>query len=146
MSRGQSKHGVIFLIDKDSETIRLTREALSESTKNVGLHTLETEGQVSTFLERDKASGEAARPSLILLHLADTLGYKLLTRLKTCPSLKLIPTVVLSPSLKHEDITLAYDLHANCYIPKPPEAKQFKEVISVTVQYWFDIAKLPALS
>jgi len=37
----------------------------------------------------------------------------------------------------------AYALHANCYITKPVDFKQFLEVIKVIENFWLSIVTLP---
>jgi len=50
--------------------------------------------------------------------------------------------VVLTASKAEEDIIKTYDLHANCYITKPVDLKQFMRVTKAVQDFWMTIVKL----
>ncbi len=58
--------------------------------------------------------------------------------------LKRIPVVVLTTSQSEEDVLRSYDLHANCYIPKPVDFERFIEVVRSIDAFWLTVVKLPA--
>ena len=41
------------------------------------------------------------------------------------------------------DVWKAYDLHANCYIIKPLDFRQFVELIKGIEAFWLTLARLP---
>jgi two-component system response regulator len=49
----------------------------------------------------------------------------------------------MTTSTDRRDIDLAYQLGANCYIPKPLHFEKFKMVIALIHNYWFGIAAHP---
>ena len=51
--------------------------------------------------------------------------------------------VILTTSDAEEDIDRSYAQHANSYITKPVDLKQFKKAIQAIEQYWFAVVKLP---
>ena len=72
-------------------------------------------------------------------------GRQVLEEIKADPSLRTIPVVVLTTSRDEQDVRRAYDLHANCYIPKPVDFSQFTEVIKSIEDFWLTIVKLPPM-
>jgi CheY-like chemotaxis protein len=70
-------------------------------------------------------------------------GRAVLDAIKQDPSLRTIPTVILTSSEADIDIARAYDLHANCYISKPLDLDQFIAVVKAIDGFWLGIVKLP---
>ena len=70
-------------------------------------------------------------------------GREVLKEIKTDASLKRIPVVILTMSKAEEDVLKTYDLHANCYITKPLDLKQFSKVVKSIQEFWMTIVKLP---
>ena len=70
-------------------------------------------------------------------------GREVLAEIKADAELKLIPVVVLTLSAVEEDILKTYGLHANCYIQKPVNLRQFMKVMKSIENFWLAIVKLP---
>jgi len=68
---------------------------------------------------------------------------EILKQIKSDPSLKSIPVIVLTVSSRQEDILRSYDLGANTYIQKPVEFDHFVRVVNAIHEYWIMIASLP---
>ena len=51
--------------------------------------------------------------------------------------------MILTTSGAEEDVARAYRLHANCYITKPVNFKQFLTVVQAIEDFWLTIVKLP---
>ncbi|HBF34993.1 TPA: response regulator, partial [Candidatus Sumerlaeota bacterium] len=87
------------------------------------------------------------RPDLILLdlNLPRKDGREVLAEVKSDPSLKFIPVVVLTTSQAEEDILRAYNLNANCYISKPVDLDQFIKVVRSIEDFWLEIVCLPPI-
>ena len=51
--------------------------------------------------------------------------------------------VILTTSQAEEDILRSYQLHANCYITKPVDFKQFMHVVKSIEEFWLTVVKLP---
>jgi CheY-like chemotaxis protein len=85
------------------------------------------------------------RPDLILLdlNLPKRDGRQVLEAIKAEPALAEIPVVILTTSGAEEDVARAYRLHANCYITKPVNFKQFLTVVQAIEDFWLTIVKLP---
>ena len=67
----------------------------------------------------------------------------MLAEIKADPRLTDIPVVILTTSQAEEDIVRSYQLHANCYITKPVDFKQFLKVVKSIEEFWLTIVKLP---
>jgi CheY-like chemotaxis protein len=135
----------ILLVEDSPSDTELTVEALEEGKIYNHLSIVEDGVQAMEFLHRKGSYSEAPRPDLILLdlNLPRKDGREVLAELKTDPSLKTIPVVVLTTSRADEDVLRAYSLHANCYILKPVDFKQFVEVVKHIENFWLSVVKLP---
>jgi two-component system response regulator len=49
----------------------------------------------------------------------------------------------MSSSAADEDIIRAYDHHANCYVRKPVDFSQFRDVVQKIESFWLTAARLP---
>ena len=101
--------------------------------------------EAMAYLRQEGTFAKAPRPDLILLdlNLPKKDGRELLAEIKADPGLKLIPVVVLTLSAVEEDILRTYGLHANCYIQKPVDLRQFMKVMKSIENFWLAIVRLP---
>ena len=92
-----------------------------------------------------KNASDSMSPGLILLDLnmPKKDGRGALKEIRSNPSLKNIPVVILTTSKDEEDIQLCYQLGANSYIKKPLSFNRLVEIVKVLKQYWFDVVELP---
>ena len=135
----------ILLVEDSPGDVRLTREALKEGKVRNNLHTVPDGVEALAFLRREARFSNVPRPDLILLDLnmPKKDGREVLKEVKDDPTLRSIPVVVLTTSKSDEDVLKSYDLHANCYIPKPVELDHFITVIQSIEDFWLTIVKLP---
>jgi len=121
------------------------REALKEGGFVKRLNVAKDGEQALAFLRRQDPYGEAAPPSLVLLdlNLPRKNGREVLAEIKSEKSLRHIPVFVVSTSTREEDIAAAYDLHANCYIPKPLELEGLIEMGRLIEAFWLGMVVLP---
>jgi CheY-like chemotaxis protein len=87
----------------------------------------------------------APRPGLILLDLnmPKMDGREALAKIKSDPSLRRIPIVVLTTSKAEEDIVRTYDLGVNSFISKPVTFDELAAAMQTLACYWFDLVELP---
>ena len=85
------------------------------------------------------------RPGIIFLDLnmPKKDGREALRELKSNPSFRQIPIIVLTTSKAEEDIYRTYDLGANSYITKPVTFPGLVQVMNDLGRYWFEIVDLP---
>jgi len=97
------------------------------------------------FLRREGDQADAPRPDFILLdlNLPKMDGREVLNVIKKDPSLKTIPTIILTTSVAEEDIVKSYQLQANCYLSKPVQLDEFEAVVRSINDFWLTRAKLP---
>jgi len=79
------------------------------------------------------------RLMLLDLHMPKIDGLDVLTRIKSDPQLNSIPVVIMSSSDQECDMLRSYERHANSYIVKPVDFKQFTDQVSVLGQYWMKV-------
>ncbi len=135
----------VLLVEDNPGDIRLTQEALKESTMDVILDVVSDGEQAIDFLMKRNKFSESIRPHVILLdlNLPKKNGIEVLKEIKADDSLKKIPVIVLTTSDADHDISKAYSFHANCYILKPVDFDDFSKVIRLIEMYWFNAVQLP---
>ena len=135
----------ILLVEDNPADVRLTEEALREARVYNHLHAVSDGEQAMAFLRKQGRYMDSPRPDLILLdlNLPKKNGKEVLKDIKSDPSLKRIPVIILTTSDATTDIIAAYDLHVNCYITKPIKLEQFIKVIDTIEDFWFTVVKLP---
>ena len=111
----------ILLVEDNPGDIRLIQEAFKESGFASHLHIARDGDQALAFLRQQGEYSGSPRPAFIILdlNLPRKDGREVLAEIKSEKGLRQIPVVILSTSTSTEDVMRAYDLHANCYVPKP---------------------------
>ncbi|MGO9587543.1 MAG: response regulator [Limisphaerales bacterium] len=135
----------LLLVEDSPSDAELTIEALRDAKVRNRLSTVEDGVQAMQFLRRQGQYAHAPVPDLILLdlNLPRKDGREVLAELKADEDLKLIPVVVLTTSRAEQDVLRAYRSHANCYITKPVDFKQFLEVVRCIESFWLFVVTLP---
>ncbi|HYO68638.1 MAG TPA: response regulator [Archangium sp.] len=138
----------ILMADDDMDDREFARTAMQESRLMNELRFVEDGEELLDYLYRRGAYSDpnsAPRPGLILLDLNMPRkdGREALREIKSDPSLRQIPVVVLTTSKAEEDILRSYDLGANCFISKPVTFDGLVEVVKVLDKHWFQIVELP---
>jgi two-component system, chemotaxis family, response regulator Rcp1 len=135
----------ILLVEDSPADVRLIREAMRESTIVHEFHVAPDGIEAMAYLWRTGPYQGAPRPQMIILDLNMPRrdGRQVLSDIKADPNLRRIPVVVMSSSGSDEDIVRAYDAHANCYIRKPIDFSQFRDVVRQIEGFWLSAARLP---
>jgi len=135
----------ILLIEDNPGDVRLTQEAFKDGKVRNKLFVVSDGLEAMDFLHQRDPFKDAPRPDLILLdlNLPKKDGREVLEEIKTETDLRRIPVVILTTSKADEDILRTYDLHANCYIPKPVDLDEFMTVIRSIESFWLTVVKLP---
>jgi CheY-like chemotaxis protein len=84
-------------------------------------------------------------PGLIVLdlNLPKLNGIEVLQQIKSNPTLRTIPVIMLTTSDRVEDITRSYEAGANGYVCKPLLFEDYSKVVDSIRQFWTETAKLP---
>jgi chemotaxis family two-component system response regulator Rcp1 len=138
LSRRHSQPVEILLVEDNPGDVRLLQEALKDGKFAGRLHVVRDGEQALAFLRRETPFEHSPRPSFILLdlNLPRMGGHEVLSEVKAAKELRQIPVFILSTSIGSEDINHAYDLHANCYIPKPVDLEKLVEMTKSLEAFW----------
>jgi CheY-like chemotaxis protein len=84
-------------------------------------------------------------PDLVILdlNLPGTDGREVLGAIESSAKLRTIPVVILTTSSNPKDIETCYQLGANTYLLKPMHINQLRFLVSILLDYWFQVAVLP---
>jgi chemotaxis family two-component system response regulator Rcp1 len=136
--------GQLLLVEDNPGDIRLVQEAFKEGGFPCTLHITRDGEQAMAFLHQESPYAHSPRPTLILLdlNLPRKDGREVLSEIKNEEGLRKIPVMVMSTSTRAEDIDKAYDLHANCYIPKPVDVEGLVELGRLIERFWLTAAVL----
>jgi two-component system, chemotaxis family, response regulator Rcp1 len=138
----------ILLVEDNPGDVDLTKEALATAKIVNRIHVVDNGADAVDFLFQRGAHSQAPRPDIILLdlNLPKKDGRQMLSEIKASPELAQIPVVVLPTSQADEDVLRAYELHANCYVTKPVDFRQFMHVVETIEGFWLSVVKLPRKS
>ncbi len=136
----------ILLVEDNPGDIRLIQEAFRESGFSSRLNIARDGEQALAFLRQQGEYSQSPRPAFIILdlNLPRKDGREVLAEIKKDKKLRQIPVIVLSTSTSSEDVQCAYDLHANCYIPKPLDIERLVQLGRSLEEFWLSTAILPA--
>ena len=136
----------ILLVEDNEGDIELTKEAFEEAKFRNNLHVVMDGDEALDYLYKRNGFEDAIAPDIILLdlNLPGTDGKEVLEIIKEDADLKRIPTIVMTSSSADKDIVSSYNLHANCYIVKPVDAKKFIDVVQHVENFWVDVVCLPS--
>ncbi len=140
-----SKSVDILLVEDNLGDVRLTKEAFKECHIKYTLHVVHNGVEALRFLRKEGGYQDSPRPSLILLdlNLPKMNGREVLETIKTDSLLRRIPVVILTTSLAEDDIIHSYNMHANCYIPKPVSLDKFEDTVRAIEEFWLNVGELP---
>lgn len=135
----------ILLVEDNPGDIRLAKEACSEFDIPIEIHVAKDGQEAITFLKQMELSTHVPHPHLILLdlNLPAFDGRDVLKFIKTHPTLKLIPVIILTTSKSDEDIAKSYEYHANAYVQKPVDLDGFIPMMQSLLKFWVHIVQLP---
>lgn len=138
----------ILVADDDADDRLLIREAFAENRIKNDLDFVEDGEQLLAYLRREGDFSHldgAPHPGVILLDLnmPKRDGREALADIKSDPSLRRIPVVVLTTSKEEEDVMRTYDLGVSSYITKPVSFEDLVYLTKVLETYWFEIVELP---
>jgi CheY-like chemotaxis protein len=135
----------VLLVEDDQGDAGLVRIAMRRGRHDCMLHHVKNGMEALAFLRRIGPHREAPRPGLILLdlNLPGRSGHEILDEIKTDPTLRAIPVVVLSTSEAERDVLRAYQLGANSFVTKPMDVEAITTAVHGIQDYWFGLVQLP---
>lgn len=134
----------ILLIEDDEMDRRLLDEALRECSVQVELSSV-GDGREALALLNGNAEAVPWTPNLIVcdLNMPGMGGHDFLRVAKSDPRLKSIPVIMLTSSESRRDVSLCYQLHANCYVRKPATFDGLCLVARSITGFWLQTVRLP---
>ncbi|NYB53115.1 MAG: response regulator [Methanobacteriaceae archaeon] len=135
----------VLLVEDNPGDVRLIQEVFKEAEIHNTLH-VAIDGEEAMDLLHMKGENPLNRlPDLILLdlNLPKRDGRTVLKEIKKDDRLKCIPVVILTSSVREEDLIEAYKNNANCYIKKPVDLNQLIKVVENIGDFWMNTVKLP---
>ena len=139
----------ILIADDDEDDYLLILEALKEAgMDDTAVHWvkdgIETMEYLSSRLNGNNGSS-GQLPSVILLDLNMPRkdGREALEEIKSHPSFRKIPVIIMTTSSADTDVTKSYDLGVNSFIQKPDRFQDLVEIVRTVFHYWLHTVKLP---
>ncbi|MFG1807018.1 response regulator [Streptomyces sp. NPDC049040] len=131
----------VLLVEDDPADALLIEEALTEGGVARAIGRADDGIEALEYL-RD---AEQPRPDLIVLDLnmPRMNGRELLAVLKEDADLCTIPVVVLTTSATPDDVSAAYQRHANAYVTKPVNLDDFLQSVRSIDQFFLETATIP---
>ncbi|NUP44957.1 MAG: response regulator [Streptomyces sp.] len=131
----------VLLVEDDPADALLVEEALTDRDIARAISRADDGIEALEYL-RDPAN---PRPDLIVLDLnmPRMNGRELLGVLKQDTDLRTIPVVVLTTSSTPDDVSAAYERHANAFVTKPVNLDDFLESVRSIDQFFLETATVP---
>jgi len=128
----------ILLVEDNPDHVILTKRVLEDNRVSNKVYVCRDGAEALDFVYRRAKYSDAPRPGLILLDvkLPRVDGFEVLKKLKSDPTLKSIPIVMLTTSARDEEIARGYDEGVNSYVTKPVKFDEFTEKIKNIDLYW----------
>ena len=137
----------ILLAEDDENDVELTLEALAAHHLSNEVMVVNDGAEALDYLHRQgkyrlRSNGD---PVVVLLDLKmpKVDGMEVLRRMKSDPTLKIIPVVILTSSREERDIIEGYELGVNAYVVKPVDFDQFIEAVKELGLFWVLINEPP---
>ncbi|OAN52742.1 response regulator [Paramagnetospirillum marisnigri] len=90
-------------------------------------------------------SSRKNQPDLVLLdiNMPRKNGLQVLSEIRSDPSLRHLPVVMLSTSSAEHDVSVAYRSGAQGYVTKPMDVRDLFAAIHAVEEYWFNTVRAP---
>jgi len=133
----------ILLVEDNPDDEALTMRALMKNNIQNDVIVAHDGAEALDWLFGDGAT--PGRPSLVLLDLKlpKVDGIEVLRRIRSEPTTRLTPVVILTSSKEDQDLVAGYELGANSYIRKPVDFVQFTEAVRQLGLYWLILNEPP---
>lgn len=133
----------ILLVEDNPMDVDLTLRAFKRRRVTNSVEVARDGEEALAWIPRWEAGEPTPAVILLDLKLPRVDGLEVLRQLKSHPTLRVIPVVVLTTSAEHGDVSTAYQLGANSYIVKPVEFEKFMDVSEKIDVYWTVVNQPP---
>jgi CheY-like chemotaxis protein len=136
----------VLLVEDDPGDELMTREAFEDHKIGNQLYVARDGEEALDFLYRRGNFADAPRVDLVLLdlNLPKYDGRQVLERIRADPELTHLPVVVLTTSSAEEDVMRSYKLHANAYVTKPVDVRDFIAAVRQIDDFFLSVVRLPS--
>jgi CheY-like chemotaxis protein len=141
----------ILLVDDDDADVFLVQRAFTKLQLRVALHVVHDGEEAIAYLSGRDQYADRTRyplPGLVLLDLKmpRKSGFDVLQWLRSQPTLRRLPVIVLTSSNQTTDIDRAYDQGANSYLVKTANPDAMQELTRIIDLYWNKMNERPQIS
>jgi len=130
----------ILLVEDSPEDVELTMSALAEYNVSNKIQVARDGEEALDFIFcRGPFAARPADPPLVILldiKLPKIDGLEVLRRVRTDPSTRHVPVVMMTSSREGPDIQTSYELGANAYVVKPLSFGEFSEAVRRIGMFW----------
>lgn len=140
---------VILIAEDDENDSFLLQRAFKKVGLNMPCHICRDGSEAMAYLRGEGEFADRVKfpfPRVLItdLKMPKCSGFDLLRWLDDHPECNMIPKIILSASAEAKDVTLAYQLGANCYFKKPATFDKLVEIVRIAQMFW-ELAELPEL-
>lgn len=132
----------MLLVDDDPNDVELMQLALGEITAIRTLDILQDGEQALAYLlgsDIRPPVGELPRFILMDLKLPKLTGIEVLSAIRSHPTIRQLPVVIMTSSAEDQDLQACYNLGVNSYVVKPLDFDQFLQLTRQVGNYWMTI-------
>lgn len=145
-----NENRTILLVDDNVDDIFLTRTAFTNAKLTNPIQEAHNGDEAIAYLQGEPPFDDRSKfplPALMLLDLSMPTrnGFQVLEWLRAQPGLKRINVVILTASLREEDVDRAFDLGANSFLVKPSSIEGLTSV-SRCLRDWMNCTQFPQLA
>jgi len=140
----------ILLVDDSQDDLCLLRIACKKAEVNIPLQEVHNGEEAIAYLKGESPFEDRAKypmPAVMLLDLNMPMknGFDVLRWVGSQPSLKRISVIILTASVRLEDVEQALDLGANAFLVKPPNLEGLVRMVRCLGD-WIQINHFPPLN
>ncbi|MBA3352697.1 MAG: response regulator [Blastocatellia bacterium] len=140
----------ILLVDDSESDIFLLCKAFSKAEFNPSVQEVHNGEEAIAYLAGEGAYTDRAKfplPTIMLLDLNMPMknGFAVLAWLRTQPGLKRLTVVIMTASMRKEDLERAFDLGANSFLVKPSGMEKLVAMVRF-IRDWSEFNQFPPLS
>ena len=137
----------ILLAEDNPKDIELTLEALSDHSLANRVIVVRDGVEAMEYLrcEGKHKQRTPGNPAVAILDIKMPRmdGIEVLQAIRTDPTLKMIPVVMLTSSREEQDLIRSYELGINAYVVKPVKFSEFIEAVKHVGIFWAILNELP---